>query len=457
MANIEAMVVYIANLLWGDWLLCALIGLGLWYTCITGGIQVRFLRLIRKGIFSKGHEKSESHDKGCTSWQSLCASLGSCVGSGNIVGVSTAILYGGAGALFWMWVAAFFGMATKFGEIVLGVKYRGHDKKGNIVGGSMYYISQRLGWHKMALAVAGLLFVQNSGATLIQSNTIAQVASSAFFISPQICALIVAAIIFLAISGGFKRLIHIMQSIVPLMATLYIGGGILVLIMFSREIPHIFSLIVEQALSIEAATGAVLGHTMKEAMRYGVARGLYSNEAGEGTAPVLHAAAQVDHPVRQGFYGIIEVFVDTFLICSTTGLVVLLTGANLHHSNAVTLTAVAFDTVYPGLRYIMYISLILFAGTSIMNQWYFGYVSLTFLGKEHWNSWYRYVFPVLIVLGSLGTVQMVWAIQDIALAFLILPNILAMFMLSGEVRRLTKEFLNPKNGYLLDKSDAQKT
>ena len=192
---------------------------------------------------------------------------------------------------------------------------------------------------------------------------------------------------------------------------------------------------------------------MKEAMRYGVARVCIPTKLVRATAPVLHSAAQVDHPVRQGFYGIIEVFVDTFLICSATGIVVLLTGAAQFHDNAATLTAVAFDSVVPGMRYIMYFSLILFAGTSIMNQWYFGHVSLTFLKKESWDSLYRYAFPVLIVIGSLGTIQLVWSIQDIALGLLIIPNIVAMLFLSPEVRRLTKEFLDPANGYIAKRGE----
>ena len=182
MAEIELVIGNIANALWGDWLLFALLGLGMLYTVMTGGIQLRCLFLLRRGIFRKSHLKKQG-EEGCSSWQSLCGSLASCVGSGNIVGVSTAILSGGDGALFWMWFAAFFGMATKFGEIVLGMCYHGHDRKGNITGGSMYYIAQGLGWRHAGAAVGILLFIQNCGATLIQSNTIAQVMKEAFWLS----------------------------------------------------------------------------------------------------------------------------------------------------------------------------------------------------------------------------------------------------------------------------------
>ena len=448
MAEIELVVGNIANTLWGDWLLFALLGLGMLYTCMTGGIQIRFLFLLRRGIFRKHHLVQKKGEKGCSSWQSLCGSLASCVGSGNIVGVSTAILSGGDGALFWMWVAAFFGMATKFGEIVLGVRYHGHDKKGNITGGSMYYIAQGLGWRHAGAAVAIFLFIQNCGATLIQSNTIAQVMKEAFWLPVWATAILVAILMFFIISGGFQRLIQISQRVVPLMAGVYLISGLIVLLVYIDAVPQMFQQIFAHAFSLQAGTGAAVGYTMKEAMRYGVARGLYSNEAGEGSAPVFHSSAQVDHPVRQGFYGIVEVFVDTFLICSTTGIVVLLTQANGINDNAATLTATAFDSVLPGMRYIMYFSLFLFAGTSIMNQWYFGHVSLTFLKKENWDNAYRYLFPILIVIGSLGTIQLVWSIQDIALGMLIIPNIIALVALSREVRKLTKEFLNPENGYV---------
>ena len=186
-------------------------------------------------------------------------------------------------------------------------------------------------------------------------------------------------------------------------------------------------------------------------MRFGVARGLYSNEAGEGSAAVLHSSADVDHPVRQGLCGIIEVFVDTMIICSTTGFAVLITEVNTVHTNASTLAAAAFQTAIPGMQYVIYISLILFAGTSLMSQWYFGHVSLNYLNKPQWAKIYRLLFPLIIILGSLSTIDMVWFIQDCALGLLIIPNIAALFFLAPEVKRLTREFMNPSNGYLKKK------
>ena len=262
-------------------------------------------------------------------------------------------------------------MATKFGEIVMGVKYHGHDEKGNIAGGPMYYIEHGMHWKWAGVFVAVLLFIQNSGATLIQSNTISNVVNEAFRLPFLLTELLFAVVMSLVIRGGFKRLIHVAQNIVPVMAGIYVIGGLVVLLLHVGQIPAMLVSVVKEAFSLKAGTGALAGITIREAMRFGVARGLYSNEAGEGSAAVLHASAEVDHPVRQGMYGVIEVFIDTMLISSTTGFTVLITGANGFHENASTLAAVAFQTVFPGMQYVIYISLILFASTSLMSQWYY--------------------------------------------------------------------------------------
>ena len=377
-----------ADFLWGDWLLFALLGLGIFYTIVTGGIQFRCIPLIARGVFKGGRKNTENEEgKNCSSYQALCAAIASCVGSGNIVGVSTAILAGGPGALFWMWVAAIFGMATKFGEITMGVRYHGKDAQGNIAGGPMYYIARGLNWKWVGALVAVLLFIQNCGATLIQSNTIAQVAGEAFHSSVILTAVIMAVVMSLIISGGFKRLVQVAQNVSPIMAGIYITA-------------------------------------------------------------VLHSSAQVDHPARQGFYGIVEVFVDTLLICSTTGFTVLVTGVNQVHDNAATLTAAAFESVFPGMQYVTYISLLLFAGTSIMSQWYFGHVSLSYLKKPKLAAAYRIAFPFLVLIGSMSTIDLVWLIQDCALAFLVLPNAVALIALAPQVRKMTKEFLDPEQGFV---------
>lgn len=427
-----------------------LLGLGIFYTVITGFAQIRFfpfvLRSFIKNIKDKKSTKTESGK--CSSYQALCTAVASCVGSGNIVGVSTAILSGGPGALFWMWFAAILGMATKFAEITLGVRYHGHDENGEITGGPMYYIAHGFRMKWVGALVAILLFIQNAGATLIQSNTISGVVKEAFSLPPLATGIILALLMTCVISGGFKRLVHTAEKIVPIMAVLYIIGGLIVILMNITELPGVLASIFKGAFTLKAGMGAAAGLTMKQAMRYGIARGLYSNEAGEGSAAVLHASAQVDHPVRQGMYGIMEVFIDTILLCSTTGITVLITGANQTHTTASTLAAYAFGSVFSGMRFVIYISLILFAGTSIMSQWYFGHVSLTYLKKPKGALIYRILFPFLIIFGSMSTIDMVWSIQDCALGLLIIPNVIALIILGPEVRKLIKEFTDPHNGYM---------
>ena len=238
------------------------------------------------------------------------------------------------------------------------------------------------------------------------------------------------------------------------MAGLYIAGGLVVILAHIGQVPAMFAEIFRAAFSLKAGVGAAAGITMREAMRYGVARGLYSNEAGEGSAAVLHAAVQVDHPVRQGLYGLVEIFVDTMVICSTTGFTVLITGVWRTSTDAANLAAAAFGSVLPGMQYVVSISLILFAVTSLMSQWYFGHVSLTYLRKPFGATVYRMLFPVLILLGSNTSIDLVWSIQDCALGLLILPNIASLLLLAPRVRALTREFFDPANGYL---NAAEKT
>ena len=320
--------------------------------------------------------------------------IASCVGSGNIVGVATALIGGGPGALFWMWAAAFLGMATKYAEIVLGLVFRQKGADGSYYGGPMYYIEKGLHAPLLGAAAAVLLFFQNAGGTLIQSNTISDVAFQVFGI-PKVCTgILVAAVMIFIIGGGLKRLADTAQKNraghgIAVYCGRYCGGA-----HSSDSILPMLQSILQEACSMKAGMGAAAGLTMKEAMRFGVARGLYSNEAGEGSAAVIHSAAQVDHPARQGFYGVVEVFVDTMVICSTTGFSILASGVPLEGASAASLAAEAFGTVSPLFKYVVSVSLILFASTSIMSQWYFGHVSLMYIkslkGTVFTASCFRY-------------------------------------------------------------------
>lgn len=435
-----------ADLLWGNWMLGLLLGLGIFYTLATGCIQIRSIPWIIKEFRETGSRKKmgerQETDGTLSSVQALCTAIASCVGSGNIVGVATALIAGGPGALFWMWLAAFFGMATKYGEIVLGLKYRIKTEQGMYQGGPMYYIARGLHAPWLGVAAAVLLFIQNAGATLIQSNTISSVMQDIAHVPKPVTGVALACIMSFIIGGGLKRLAHVAQRVVPVMAGVYILGGAAV-VLANRDVFFLMlSGIIKGAFSMEAGLGAAAGVTMKEAMRFGVARGLYSNEAGEGSAAVIHSSANVDHPARQGFYGIVEVFVDTIIICSTTGFAILSSGVSLEGANAASLAASAFGTVFPAFGSVVSVSLVLFAATSIMGQWYFGHVSLGYIKSKRGDRIYRILFPVLILCGSLSTVSLVWAVQDCMLGLLIIPNVAALFVMSPEVSRATKEFFN---------------
>lgn len=443
MKGVEHFFGTLANLLWGDWMLVMLLGLGAFYTVATGGIQVRavgkFMKEFRRQDWKKKQSAMEE-TKGLSSMQALCTAIASCVGSGNIVGVATALIAGGPGALFWMWAAACFGMATKYGEIVLGICYREKEEDGMYVGGPMYYIAHAMKTPFMGTVAALLLFIQNAGATLIQSNTIASVAQEVALVPPVYTGILLAAVMSFVIRGGLKRLASVAQRIVPVMAGIYIAGGLIVVFSHLDSLVTMIESVVKGAFSVQAGVGAATGITIRQAMRYGVARGLYSNEAGEGSAAVIHSPAQVDHPARQGLYGVVEVFVDTMVICSTTGFAILSSGINLQDASAATLAANAFGTVFPAFKYVVSLSLILFASTSIMSQWYFGHVSLTYMKSRRGDRIYRYLFPVLILCGSLSSVGLVWSIQDCMLGLLVIPNVIALVILAPEVRKKTKEF-----------------
>lgn len=445
MDKIEFFLEKLSGLLWGEWMLVLLLGTGLFYTIITGGIQIRAIpRLFRSISDSRKQKKDAAKSGSLTSLQALYTAIASCVGSGNIIGVATALISGGPGALMWMWIAAFFGMATKYAEIVLGIMSREKDDQGNYLGGPMYYIAKAFKTPVLGCVAAVLLFCQNAGGTLIQSNTITSVAAEAFHAPGIITVAILAITMSLIIKGGLKRLASVAQKVVPFMAGFYVLGGFLVVLSNLELLLPTLKVIVSQAFSLQAGAGAAMGLTMREAMRFGVARGLYSNEAGEGSAAVIHSSAEVSHPSEQGIYGIVEVFVDTMIICSTTGFSILISGVSLEGATAAALPAAAFATVFPRFHYLVSISLILFAATSLMSQWYFGHVSLLYLKSKWGATIYRIIFPILIIIGGLSTTDLVWYMQDCMLGLLIIPNIAALFIMSPKVRKTTAEFLSTK-------------
>ncbi|MEG1345985.1 MAG: alanine/glycine:cation symporter family protein, partial [Acidaminococcaceae bacterium] len=389
-------------------------------------------------------KKSNSDEKGTiSSFQALCTAVASCVGSGNIVGVSTAVLAGGLGAIFWMWIAAFVGMATKYGEIVLGILYREKDEKGSYIGGPMYYI--RKGLHAPWLATLCALFmvIQIIGGNFIQSNTISGVMKENFGVPRGITGIVLVISIFLVALGGLKRLAYVAQKLVPIMAVIYVIGGILIILINITKIPQVMLDIFYGAFGLRAMAGGAAG-SMIIAMQRGVARGLYSNEAGEGSAPVIHSSASVKHPAEQGINGVTEVFLDTFVICTITGLVIGVTGVLNSGVSGDMLVIHAFATVWEPLRYLVTISLLLFCTTTLMSQWYFGFVGLSYLFHNKIADLFKYIFPCFCMIGALAKLELVWTIQDIALGLLTIPNLIALLVLWPKVRLATKEFFGEK-------------
>lgn len=447
MENLELFFGKLANMLWGNWLLYVLLGVGILYSFITGFIQIRkFPYIIKETIIKPIKNHSEDRKKlsggSITSFQAMCTALASCVGSGNIIGVSTALVSGGLGAIFWMWVAAFVGMATKYGEIILGILYREKNRHGQYVGGPMYYVAKGLNLPILGVVTASLMTIQIIGGNFIQSNTISEVLKNTFNVPSVVTGILLVVIIFTIVSGGLKRLASVTQKMVPIMALLYILGGVIIILINFREIPNVISGIFKGAFSIEAGIGGIAGHTIKEAMRFGIARGLYSNEAGEGSAPVIHSAANVEHPVQQAIFGITEVFIDTFVICTITGLTLGTTGVLNSGLEPSVLAINAFGTVHPSLKYIVSISLVMFSLTSLMSQWYFGYIGINYMLGETIADKFKYVFPIFSIIGALCSINLVWLIQDCALGLLTIPNLIALVVLYPKVRVATKEFFS---------------
>ncbi|MEG2929770.1 MAG: amino acid carrier protein [Oscillospiraceae bacterium] len=444
--TIENTLVAVDNVLWGNWLLVVLLGVGVLYTVISGGVQIRHFKYaveqtILKPIKNRKNKQGPGA-QGISSFQAFCTALASCVGGGNIVGVSTAVLSGGLGAIFWMWVAAFVGMATKYGEIVLGLMYRDKTKTGEYIGGPFYYMEKGLKMKWLAKLCSVFMVVQIIGGNFIQSNIISGVMKENFSVPTVITGIALVLLIGAITLGGLKRLAGASQKIVPYMAGIYVVGGLIIILINYKNIPAVFSDIFTQAFSLKAVGGGAAGTVMSMAMKKGIARGLYSNEAGEGSAPVVHAPAQVDHPVEQAITGVMEVFLDTFVICTITGLLLGVTGVIGTGMPASVIAIEAFATVWNPLRYVIICCLLMFCTTSLMVQWYFGFVGLHYACGYDIADKFKYVFPLFCIIGATLKIDMVWTIQDIALACLTIPNLFALILLYPKVQKSTKEFFS---------------
>lgn len=433
----------IAGLLWGNPLtLLLLLGTGLYLTLRLGLIQLRGFRHATQLV--GGRYNDPSHQGEVSHFQALATALSATVGTGNIAGVATAITLGGPGALFWMWMTAFFGMATKFTECTLALKFREVAPDGSVAGGPMYTLLHGVKMRRMAVLFAAFALVASFGiGNMVQANS---VVDGIAFIWPELrqdawlVGVIMAILVGLVILGGVKRIARVAGTLVPFMAILYIAAALIVLFNHIEAIPGAFVTIFNYALNPWAVGGAAVG----EAIRWGVARGLFSNEAGLGSSPMAHAAAKTNEPVREGLVAMLEPFIDTLVICTMTGLVIVVSGAwevRPEEMKGAAFTAFAFsESLGSGGAIVVGLGLALFAFSTIIAWSYYGDRSAYFLFGEKAVMPYRVVFTLLVVVGAAVPLELVWNIADITNLLMALPNLLALVLLAGLAKKLKDDY-----------------
>ncbi len=438
------------SFIWGPYLLIPLLLLTGLY--LTVGLRFMTLRRIGYGfrMLWQGRVAKEGHEGQITPFNALSTALAATVGTGNIAGVATAIYLGGPGAIFWMWMTALVGMASKYGEAVLAVKYREVDELGNHVGGPMYYIKNGLGenwkWLGLLFAFFGTFAAFGIG-NAIQANSVAQAAHDHFGIPLWATAVVLAVLTFMVIIGGIKRLGEVAGKLVPLMAILYIAGSLVIIALHIDQLPAAIGLIFTDAFTGTAATGGFAGSSIMMAIRFGVARGIFSNEAGLGSAPIAHAAAQTDNPVRQGTIGMLGTFIDTIVICSMTALVIIMTGTWNSGETSATLSTLAYETGLPGFgKVVVVFGLLIFAYTTLLGWSYYGERCAEYIFGVWIIKPYRYAWIGMIFVGALlkDKLALLWDISDALNGLMALPNIVALLLLSPVIFRITQEYFEKK-------------
>lgn len=437
----NAVVGKLLGLIWGPWLTVTLVGIGIYFTVGCKFIQIRKIGFIIKETIGKMFAKeSDLEGEGSlTPFQAAATALASTVGVGSIVGIGTALAMGGPGSMFWMFIAAFFGMCTKYGEIVLAILYREKKSDGTFQGGPAYYMQKGLNSKFLAVFYSVALALTCLGSNMVQSNSAAASVNSATGIPNLAIGIVLAICIALALIGGITKLGRFVEKLIPIMSGLYLIGGLVVILLNISELPGAIASIFEYAFTPTSVAGGAVGITVQQAIRLGIARGLYSNEAGCGTAPIAHSLAITDHPCRQGMWGVSEVFIDT-VVNLLTALVILVTGVLNTDVEAGVLTNAAFGTVFPAFRYVVDISVVLFAYATIIGLGFYGQSVCKFLGGEKLGKIYLYIYIPFSVLGAIGGLNTVWSIIDVFMGLAIIPNLVAIVLLSPKVFKSSKEF-----------------
>lgn len=449
--NLEEVLKNIDGIVWGPPLLILLVGTGIYFTFKLNFIQMFKLPLAIKYLFLNDDDKSDNEAKGeISSFAALCTALSATIGTGNIVGVATAIATGGPGALFWMGVAAFFGMATKYAEGVLAIKYREVDENGEMSGGPMYYIEKGVGNKFLAnmFAFFGIAVALLGIGTFGQVNSISKAALISFNIPIWFTAIIITILVTLVTLGGIKRISNVAEKIVPTMAILYIIGALLVLICNFKAIPSAITLIIKSAFNPSAVLGGTTGINISLAIQMGIGRGVFSNEAGLGSAPIAAAAAKTKYPVKQGLISMTGTFIDTIIICTMTGLAIVLTGSFNSGLEGAAMTTFAFENGLPFAiigKYIVNIGLIFFAFTTIIGWNYYGERCIQYLIGIKGIKFYKIIFIALVGVGPFLSLNLVFIIADIVNGLMALPNLIGLIKLRNIVISETNNFFENIN------------
>ena len=434
MAGYEHILRTLGALVWGPHTVLLMLGVGIYLTLRLRFLQVRGMPLALRLVAGRSDfgEGSAERSGDITPWQALATSLAATIGNGNIAGVCTAIAMGGPGAVFWMWVSAFFGMATKIVEAVLGQRFRTLAPDGTVAGGPMYYISRGLGMPWLAGTFAFFMGGKALFATTtVQSNSIAIAMWTQLGIPLWVSGLGLALLVWASIIGGIRSIARVTVILSPLMVILYLGGALVTVALFMGQVPEALRLIFVGAFSPRAVGGGVAGATLATAMRYGFARGAYSNEAGTGTAAVFHAAARTSEPVRQGLIASLDVFIDTMVVCTLTALAVLVTGV-WTAGTSTEMTVNAFNTALPGIGgLVVAASSLLFGLSSLIANPYYGEISYAYLFGFRIRVPFRWIFCGMVLLGAVLRVEVAWSIGDIFNGMMAFTNLIGVLGLSG--------------------------
>lgn len=422
-------------------MLSGLLGTGLLLTLRLNFVQIRKLPSALWTVVFGSRGSGVLNSGEITPFQALTTALAATVGTGNIAGVAGAIAAGGPGAVFWIWITGFLGMATKFAETVLAVKYRIKHSDGSVAGGPMYYMSKGLNLKLLAFFFsAGAVLASISSGGMVQANSVSLAVAASFGFYPTVTSLSLMVCSGVVILGGIKRVGRVTEGLVPLMTIIYLGGGLAVLYLNRSEIVNCFRLIFSHAFRPMAAVGGFGGAALSQVIKNGVARGVFANEAGVGSSPIAHAAAKTDSPARQGLIAMTEVFINTFLICTLTALVIIVNGNWKIGLTSSELTVIAFNDSLPGTGGIIVVcSLILFAFSTILGWSYYGEKCFQFLFGNRLAIFYRLVFIGSLFWGGLISVQTVWYIADIANTFMAVPNLVALILFSGKLVKLLQD------------------